>query len=571
MLTEEILQSYSSPESFKRGKQLFAADAIYDTFKQGSLFSGKCEGSGAPFYQVRLRIDAGGILAASCTCPYDRGGFCKHVIALALACIHAADAFVEQETVEELLQPLDKNTLVRLIAGWIGDDLELYAQLRTTISDADLPSQSNPPQTQRKTQISKTEYRRQIRSILQSLRGYRRSEAYWMMGGIVEQLDEIRDSAYKFLNSGDAQGALVIMTTLLDEVNKNYGELDDSDGLISGFCLNLALPMVEAILSAELGKSERRKYYNELQPIVHELKDYGIENLDAILMALNRGVAGEYLDELEDYDCDERILNEASLNILERQNLVDEFLNLCLKTGNYQRYIFKLIHLGEIEKAVETAEKTVTQASDVLRIAEALRDSGHLPEAVRLAEKGLVLANDKAELGKWLGPIEEAQGRIEQAIQAYRAAFSSHPSLELYRTLEKLSGQEWTNLQPALWQEVHASLFTREQVDILLYEKDWDAAIAAAIDYRQDDLLEKVAAAVLPHRPDWVIQISRSRAEELIQKTQKKFYKAAVKWLEKMKKAYKTTGKDAEWQAYLIGLKNTYARRPSLQAELKKL
>lgn len=28
---------------------------------------------------------------------------------------------------------------------------------------------------------------------------------------------------------------------------------------------------------------------------------------------------------------------------------------------------------------------------------------------------------------------------------------------------------------------------------------------------------------------------------------------------------------EAKWQAYLIGLKNTYARRPSLQSELKKL
>lgn len=571
MLTEDTLRSLSSPESYKHGKKLFDADAVYDTFKQGSLFGGKCEGSGAPYYEVRLRMDEGGILAASCNCPYDRGGFCKHIIALALACIHTSDAFVEQETVEELLQPLDKDALVRLIAGWVGDDPELHARLRTAIAETGLPSQSNPSQTQRKTQISRAEYRKQIRSILQSLRGYRRSEAYWMMGGIVKQLEGFQDTAYNFLNAGDAQSALVIMTTLLGEVNKNYGELDDSDGLIGGFCLNLALPMVEAVLSAELSKSERQKYYDELQPIVHELRDYGIENLDAVLMALNRSPAGEYLHELENYDSDERILTEASLNILERQNLVDDFLNLCLETGNYQRYVFKLIHLGEIEKAVETAEKTMSQDSNVLKIAEALRDSGHLPEAVRLAEKGLVLADDKAELGKWLGPIEEAQGRVEQAIQAYRAAFSSHPSLELYRTLEKLSGQGWVNLQPALWQEVQASGFTREQVDILLYEEDWDAAIAAAVGYRQDDLLEKVATAVLPQRPDWVIQISRSRAEELIQKTEKKFYKAAAKWLEKMKKAYKAVGKDVEWQAYLIGLKNTYARRPSLQSELKKL
>lgn len=572
MLTEDTLKSLSTPESFARGKRLFKSEAIYDTFKQGSRLSGKCEDSSAPFYEVRLQIDEGGIQAAACTCPYDRGGYCKHIIALALAWMDRPDGFVEQKTIAELLEPLDKPALVSLIGELAEKDVDVYPWLQTAVSSAaSLPT--HEPQPKRKTQVSKTEYARQIRGILHSLRGYRRSEAYWMVGGIVDQLNEIQASAFDFLNAGDATGALVIFTTLFSEVHKNYGEIDDSDGLISGFCVELALPMTEAILSAEISRSERRNLFDTLQPIIHDFGNYGIENLDFILAALNRGWSGDYLDELEDYDCDERLLAIAKLNVLERQNRLDEFLSLCLDAGEYRRYILKLVEFGEIEDALRMAEKTVTKADEALTIARKLRDTGCLDGAMRLAERGLALEGSKSSLGEWLGPIEEARGRVEQAILAYRAAFSNRPTLELYRTLERLSGQGWPGLKKELEAEIQSTALEYVQVDIYLYEKDWDAAIGVAdqIMNWQNNVLEKVATTVLPYRPDWVIQVCQKIAEGLIAKTQTKYYKTAVKWLGLMKKAYFEKGKEVEWHTYLLQLKVRYARRPSLQAELMKL
>jgi len=125
-----------------------------------------------------------------------------------------------------------------------------------------------------------------------------------------------------------------------------------------------------------------------LEPVVEELSAYGIDDLDVILAALNLGWSDEVLDEQEDYYFDETILTEAKLNILERHNRVEEYLKLCLEAGEYLRYILKQIEAGDFEKAVEVAWKTITQASDVLVIAKALRDAGHLAEALRLAAGG---------------------------------------------------------------------------------------------------------------------------------------------------------------------------------------
>ena len=572
-ITESALKSLSSPESYARGYKLYQSNAVFDTFRQGDLLIGKCEGSSAPFYQIHVQLDEGGIQEASCTCPYDWGGYCKHIIALVLTYIHNPDAFIEQKNIEELLGQLDKGDLVHLITKMVDQSPDLYSWLQTAIPAVSAKSQPAQQRNKRKTEVSKMAYKRQIQSILHSLQGYRMSEAYWMMGGMVDQLNHVRDTAYDFLEAEDAQGALVILTTLLTEVGRSFEQFDDSDGELGGFFSELALPLVEAILSADLSKTERRNLFNELEPVIKELSAYGIDDLDVILAALNLGWSEEVLDDQEDYDYDETILTEAKLNILERQNRVEEYLKLCLEVGEYRRYILKQIELGDFEKAKEVAWKTLTQASDSLVIAKALRDAGHLPDALHLAEKGLDLDGSKHALGAWLGPIEESQGQIDKAIQAYQVAFTSLPSLELYSILKKLSGANWENLRLILMQVLQVSHRTDVLVDVYLCEEEWDKAISIADKAGEWNysLIQKVVDAVLPFRPDWVIQASRKQAEGLIAKTQSKYYAIAASWLAKMKQAYLASGRKEEWSSYLDELKNTYSRRPALQAELRKL
>jgi uncharacterized Zn finger protein len=572
-ITESILKSLSSPESYARGHELSQSDAVYDTYRQGDLLTGKCEGSSSPFYQLTVQLDEGGIQEASCTCPYDWGGFCKHIIALLLTYIHTPEAFIERKNIKELLGQLEKDALVRLIAKMVDKNPELYSWLQTAIPTASAKSQPAQSRSKRKTEVSKTEYKKKIQSILHSLRGYRMSEAYWMMGGMVDQLNHVRDAAREFLVADDPHGALVILTSLLTEVGESYEQFDDSDGELGSFFSDLALPLVEAILSADISKPERRSLSTELEPVIRELSTFGIDDLDGILAALERGWSDDVADELVDYDFDDNILIEANLNILERRNRVGEYLDLCLRTGEYRRYILKQIEVGEFEKAIEVAWTTLTQANDALIVVRAMRDAGYLPDALRLAEKGLELEGSKHGLGTWLGPIEETQGRIEQAIRAYQAAFTSQPSIELYSTLKQLSGVNWEHLNPVLLQVIQAPNLADVLVDVYLFEERWDQAIAVANQAGEWNysMIEKVVDAVFPYRPDWVIQASRKQAEGLIARTQSKYYAIAARWLAKMKQAYLSSGKNTEWLAYLDGLKSTYSRRPALQAELRKL
>ncbi len=109
-------------------------------------------------------------------------------------------------------------------------------------------------------------------------------------------------------------------------------------------------------------------------------------------------------------------------------------------------------------------------------------------------------------------------------------------------------------------------------MDIHLEESEWDAAIKIAEkETWSSHLLEKVADAVIPQRPDWVIRVSIKQAENLIAQTQSKLYPVAARWLERAKKAYHHTGQAAQWKAYIDNLRVLYAKRPALQRAIEKL
>ena len=158
------------------------------------------------------------------------------------------------------------------------------------------------------------------------------------------------------------------------------------------------------------------------------------------------------------------------------------------------------------------------------------------------------------------------------ALLAYRGAYDSQPSIELYRHIRRLSGSNWENLRPTLLKKAREMYYSDILVDIHLEEHEWDAAIAIAEkEIWSFHLLEKVADAVVPHRPDWVIRISIKQAESRIAQTQSKLYPVAARWLERAKKAYQHNGQAAQWKAYIDNLRAVYAKRPALQKAIAHL
>ena len=81
-ITESIIRAGATPQSFQRGKEYYQDGAISNITRQDNVLAGECEGTSAPYYRVSVTLDEAGIREVTCTCPYEYGGYCKHVVAL---------------------------------------------------------------------------------------------------------------------------------------------------------------------------------------------------------------------------------------------------------------------------------------------------------------------------------------------------------------------------------------------------------------------------------------------------------------------------------------------------------
>ncbi len=197
-ITESMIRTGASPESFRRGEEYYREGAVSNTAIQGALLSGECAGTYAPYYRVQVELDEAGIAETSCTCLYEYGGYCKHIVALLLA--YPASAKIvrrARKAPAELLADLDHNDLIAILTKLIQEQPDLYDRVEAITS---VPSKSKK---QRKTKVDVEVYRRHILGIVHSLDGMRMSEAYWHVGGLANQLHEVQESAVKFLDAGE--------------------------------------------------------------------------------------------------------------------------------------------------------------------------------------------------------------------------------------------------------------------------------------------------------------------------------------------------------------------------------
>ena len=294
-LTEKQIRDRASDQSFQKGLAYYKSGAIYNPARQatpsGVTLTAQCEGSSAPSYRLHVELDGGGVRSASCTCPYDWGGDCKHIVALLLMYIHQPDEFSEQKSVNELLAGLEKDALVTLIVLLVERDPDLYNVVELAIPAANLTVQSKTSDKaqKRQTQVSEQAYRKQVSWILKQ--GYR-GDYYddWNEPEYISDLEEVLDTGVKFLDGGDAEGALVILRVLLEELTEDYDGDMDYNGDLACVIQDIGMPLAEAILSTEVDASARNELHQAMQEVFDNL-DESIEEseLEVILAALEHG------------------------------------------------------------------------------------------------------------------------------------------------------------------------------------------------------------------------------------------------------------------------------------------
>lgn len=256
----------ATAESFQRWESYYQGGAVTSLVRRGNAIQAEVEGSQYEPYRVHVTFDEGGVIGVACSCPYDWGGWCKHIVAALLACIEEPDSVEERPSIDEMLIDLDRDQLQDLLLhlatrdAYLADEIAGQIELlRSPVPD----SRSDVPPS-RRTPVDPKPIARQVRATLHSLDHMRRSEAYWHVGDVVDQVGHLLGQIRDFIEGGDGNNALVLLEAVTQEYVKGWLYLDDSDGYAGGFFRDLGEAWTEACLVADLSPEERERWAQRL-------------------------------------------------------------------------------------------------------------------------------------------------------------------------------------------------------------------------------------------------------------------------------------------------------------------
>ncbi|MER9851036.1 SWIM zinc finger family protein [Mesorhizobium sp. M0106] len=89
--------------------------------RRGDVLTAQVEGSEFAPYVVTVRLREGGVAhtrgvtETRCSCPYDWGGACKHVVAVLLKFVAKPGEVVERLPLADMLRDLDRAALAALL------------------------------------------------------------------------------------------------------------------------------------------------------------------------------------------------------------------------------------------------------------------------------------------------------------------------------------------------------------------------------------------------------------------------------------------------------------------------
>lgn len=115
-LTHDQIQDRCTAQSFARGEAYFDTGMIGNPVLHGWTLSATCEGTEEYPYHVSVELMPTGIADADCSCPYDWGGDCKHIVALLLTYVNMPEVIYSLDALLTALAEKPKETLLRVIS-----------------------------------------------------------------------------------------------------------------------------------------------------------------------------------------------------------------------------------------------------------------------------------------------------------------------------------------------------------------------------------------------------------------------------------------------------------------------
>ena len=424
---------------------------------------------GSEDYRTVLR-GRGKKIRGECSCPAFRDwGFCKHLVATALATNEVADEGWEKKTsildlIRAHLKQQGADALVELVVELAERDTTLFRKLEIAATTA------SPSDTKR--------LEKQLR---RAIDGATRT------GGFVGP-DEVDDWA-------DNVGAALATVAQL------------ADGGHAALAVELALHAIDRIEDAIEAIDESGGHGHALLEYAGDIHLAACLEAKPDPVSFARELFPRQLDEQHDtfYRAVVRyagVLGEAGLAEY-RRLAVEAWEKLppptCKPvTGDESDRLIDILDFfaerdGDVETRIALRSRKLSTSSDYLKLAKFCLAEGRAEEALRRAEEGLWMFEDgqpDEKLVLFVVGLLVKAGRKQDAAAASWKAFEKAPSLDLYRQIRKLGGTAareraltYLEAKAAASELLMEAMASSTLIQVLTEEKMYDAAWAAVRNY----------------------------------------------------------------------------------------
>jgi hypothetical protein len=251
-----------------------------DYFRNGHVISfeeiepGEYEAvvEGTDDYIVNLTVVNGSLEEYSCTCPYDYGSVCKHIVAAVLYLQKDQNLVPENDNkAGKVKKPAFKKKTVaeqvdELLESVTHDDLKEFIK-KKCISDPSFRRLFISGLLYKTAVESPEKYREQVRSILKSAKDRDNFIPWSRVRSVGIPVNSLLDTALGHVNSGNWLSACYICFPVAEEMVKALDYADDSNGDI-GDNINLAFNILARISDSDIPEDIRNYLFDNV------LKEY---------------------------------------------------------------------------------------------------------------------------------------------------------------------------------------------------------------------------------------------------------------------------------------------------------
>ncbi len=624
-ITHEDLRQWAGSKIFNRGKDYVPCVSHLSRTEDGTLVAWV---SGTDEYATSVRYEDLDEFDFDCTCPYDDWGPCKHVVAVLLAAAGELkrnreiplldpdddlylEAF-EDDDHDWMEEDQDQNDACVRLGEKTSSEFEklLREKSRDELQALLIELALDYPEVSRRlrdtAQLESGQIDKLVRSLRKEIRSLTSEDAWynpWKHEGNLPDYSYVSEQLQALLDKGHADAVFELGGELWERGSRQVEESDDEGetALAIVGCLDIVL---QAVPRTKLSPVEQLVWLVE-----HELNDeYGLlSGAEAVMNDPRytqenwREVALTLETRLRDMGIPE---NGRFSSTYRRERVMTWLCNAYSRSGEEQKIIPLLEREADCCRSYDMLVKTLLESGERGRARQWCIKGFH-----KTFEDAPGIAGD---LQKRLRQMAEEDCNLD-LVAAYRGAdFFASPSEQTYvklrHTAEKVKvwpavrdgalgflqtgkypepggkgKNSWPLPEPEVKQPESKGKFRmtgfphRELlIEIAILEKRHDDAVAIYQELKKTrrwgwGIDERLAKAVAASHPDVALQIWQSIAEQLIGQVKPKAYQEAAGYLRQMHKAYKQTGRLADWKSLILQLRTQHKAKRRLMEVLDGL